>query len=415
MKRIALSLAVAGGVFLTGCGGGAGGDPSDNNNGGNTPLPQTRSDVVGPLDAIQGPLSSQVLAPIAQAMAGTPMVGMLNCVDQMVVEDMLDVADRFALALQPGAAGSPAAFQAAAANVQAELGDFANDLQGFITSLAAAGGCNSNAAPLPSAGGNPLAGTSLASLGSTLPLISQLQAQLNGVGGASPTSLSPAQLSALITQLDAALDQAFASIPAEARNAPMVGPSLLMVQEMVSDMQLLLSEAASNDTAGVQSAVTAMVDRMMGNMLTGLVPLGQIETVSGDPGAISGQVQSAIDQFMSVFAGGVRTQPSSVFGASLASAFDPLINPFEANILDAILGPIDLAIPAGGVPATPGLPTGTALDGVLAPITAVLTGAGTGGNPLQALLGSLLGGTGGVASCPLAGGPLAALCGILSV
>lgn len=414
MKRIALSLAVAGGVFLTGCGGGGGGGGGSPDPGGNTPPPATRNDVSGPLDAVQGPLSSQVMAPLTQAAAGTPLAGVLNCVNQMVVEDMVDMIDRFALAMQPGAGSSAAAFQAAAANVQAEFGDLVSDMQGFVTSLAAAGGgCNVNAAP-PSTSGNPLAGTPLASFGATLlPVLAQLQGPLNGTGGTPPRNLSPAELSALFTQLDSALDMAFASVPAEVKNAPMVGPSLLLVQQLVGDLQVVLSEAASADAPGVQAAMSTMLDRMLSTVLTGLVPLAQIENTSGDPGAVSGQIMSVIDQLVSTFSGGVRTQSAGTLGLSLTNAFDPLVNPFEGEILPLILGPITSAI-GGGVPTQAG-PTGTQLDGVLSVITNVLSG-GAGGNPLQSLLGSLLGGVGGGAvgsTCPLAGTPLAALCGIL--
>ena len=92
-----LALTFSASLALTGCGGGGGGGSSKSGNGGgdgggsNEPLTTSYSEVEGPLDAVQQPLSEQVLAPIVAGAAGTPLEGPVSCVTSFVVTDVLEI------------------------------------------------------------------------------------------------------------------------------------------------------------------------------------------------------------------------------------------------------------------------------------------------------------------------------------
>ena len=399
LQKTFLALALATSVFAVGCGGGG---SSSGSSGG--AAVETRNDVAGPLDALQGPLSSQVLAPLQSAVAGTPLAGVVNCANQAVVEDVLDVADALALGVQPGAADPTAALNATAANVQAELGDLVADLQGLVASLAGGVGCAGNAPALPGLG-NPLAGTDFAALGTQLlPVLNQVQGQLGG------GALSLGQLSGLLGLVTQAFNGASGSIPTDAVNAPVVGPVLALVSQALSDVQLTLAAAATGNPTSTATQVTNTVQNLLDGLLTDVIPLSLIENTSGQPGVVSGPVQDAIDQLTAVLGGGLGSLSPAALTDALADPTSLLLNPLENDVLGLILGPIQSAI-GGGLPGLPAT-TGTPLDGVLGTLTGVLSG-GVGGDPLTSLLGSLLGGVGGGAGCPLAGTPLAALCGVL--
>lgn len=395
LQKTFLALALATSVFAVGCGGGG----SSGSSGGSAV--ETRNDVAGPLDALQGPLSTQVLAPLQSAVAGTPLEGVVDCVDQAVINDVLDVADALALGVQPGAADPAAALAATAANVQAELGDLVADLQGLVTSFAGGVGCSGNAPALTGLG-NPLTGTDFAALGSQLlPVLNQVQGQLGG------GALSLGQLSGLLGLVTQAFNGSSGLIPTDASNAPVVGPVLDVVSQALTDLQLTVAAAASGNPTTTATQVTNTVQNLLGGLLTDVIPISLIEDTSGQGALVSGPIQDAIDQLTAVLGGGLGSLSTAALTDALADPTSLLLNPLENDVLGLILGPIQDAIGGGSV----GLPvaTGTPLDGVLGTITGVLSG-GVGGDPLTSLLGSLLGGVG---SCPLAGTPLAALCGVL--
>lgn len=406
LKKTFMALAVAGTVFVAGCGGGGGGGGSD----GGSSTPEARNDVVGPLDGLQGSLSSDVLAPLGTAVAGTPLVGVVDCLDQAVINDVLDIADALALGLRPGAANPTAQLQATAAAVQAEVGDLVADLQGLVGSLAGANGCLANAGA-QGGGTNPLAGTPLATLGAQLlPVLNQVQGQLSS---AAPGSLSLGQISGLLGLVTQAFNGATGAIPPAAANAPVVGGVLDVVSQALADVQLTVAAAASNNPATAATRLTDTVQNLLDGLLTKVIPIDLIEGTSGQPGTVSGPIQDAIDQFTAVLSGGVGSLAPANLGNALIDPLAALLTPLQGDLLPLILDPIRAAI-AGGASGTP-VPgfTGTPLGGVLATLTGVLSG-GAGGDPLTSLLGSLLGQSGGTGgSCPLTGTPLAALCGIL--
>ncbi|MGQ0622709.1 MAG: hypothetical protein ACT4QA_22870 [Panacagrimonas sp.] len=411
LQKSLMALALAGCAVLAGCGGGAGSDADSGTPGG--PPPAARNDVVGPLDVVQAPLSTQVLAPLSAALAGTPLASVVGCVEETVINDVIDVVDALALGIQPGAlGGSAVALPAAAASVQAEVSDLVADLQGLVLSMAGGGaGCTSNAAPRAGLG-NPLAGTPLAAFGNLLlPVLAQVQGTLDGTAGSPASALSLTQLTTVLGQLSDAFDTAFALVPADALAAPFVGPSLGLVQQSLADLQTSVGMAAVGNPTAVATAITSTVENLLTGLLVDLVPINLIEDTSGRSGAVSGPIQSAIAQVTSVLGGGVGTLPGVALVTSLTAAIGPLLNPLEGDVLPLILDPILAAIggtSGGGL--IPGGVTGTPLDGVLGIVTGILSG-GVGGDPLTSLLGSLLGGVGGF--CPLAGTPLAGLCGLL--
>lgn len=410
LQKSLMALALAGCAMLAGCGGG-GSDADSGMPGG--PPPAARNDVVGPLDVVQAPLSTQVLAPLSAALAGTPLASVVGCVDDAMINDVIDVVDALALGIQPGAlGGSAVALPAAAASVQAEVSDLVADLQGLVLSMAGGGaGCTSNAAPRAGSG-NPLTGTPLADFGNQLlPVLALLQGTLDGTAGSPASALSLSQLTMVLGQLSDAFDTAFALIPADALAAPFVGPTLGLVQQSLADLQASVGMAAAGNPTAVATAITSTVENLLTGLLTDLVPINLIEDTSGRSGAVSGPIQSAIAQVTSVLGGGVGTLPGAALVTSLTTAIGPLLNPLEGDVLPLILDPILAAIggtSGGGL--IPGGATGTPLDGVLGIVGDVLSG-GAGGDPLTSLLGSLLGSVGG--SCPLAGTPLASLCGLL--
>jgi len=398
-KKALLALTVAGSLVLTGCGGGGGG-------GDDTAPEVKRNDVAGPLDSVQGQLSSDVLAPLTQSLNGTPLAGVVNCVDQAVVNDVLDVADALALALQPGA--NPAtALTGAAVDVQAELGDLVTDLQGLVLSLAGTAGCANIPIPLGDLT-NPLAGTPLAALGEQLlPALAQASALLNGVGGALPTQLSLGQLAGIVGQLQQAFNGVAGQIPAAAANAPVIGASLDVVSEALGNLQLTVGVAATGNVTGTADALTVTVTDLLDGVLTRVVPLDLIENAAGRPGVLTNVVHTAIDQLASILGSGLATLPTGTLGGQLSQGSLNRLQPFNASVLTDLLTQIQTTL-AGGVGSGTGGPTGTVLDGVLLTLTGLLTGP-SGGGLLTGLLGGLLGGV----NCPLAGTPLALLCGIV--
>ncbi|TDU32366.1 hypothetical protein DFR24_1760 [Panacagrimonas perspica] len=407
LKKTFMALAVAGTVVIAGCGGGGGGGD------GGSSTPKTRNDVVGPLDGLQGGLSSEILTPLHTAVAGTPLVGVVDCLDQSVVNDILDIADAIVLGIGPGAANPAAQLSATAANVQAEVTDLVADLQGLVGSLAGTTGCLANAGP-QAGSGNPLAGTPLAALGAQLlPVLNQVQGQL---GSAAPGSLSLGQISGLLGQVAQAFNGATGAIPPGVANAPVIGGVLDVVSQALADVQLTVAAAGTGNPTTAATQLTATVEHLLDGLLTQVIPIGLIENTSGQPDLVSGPIQAAIDQFTAALSGGLGSLAPAGLGNALVDPLGALLTPLQGDLLPLILDPIRAAISGGAGGGSIPVLTGTPLDGVLATLTGVLSG-GAGGDPLTSLLGSLLGGLGGGGgggvTCPLAGTPLAGLCGIL--
>ena len=144
-------LGLSAAVLLTACGGGGGGGSSSGGSGEQA----TYQGVEGPLDMVQEPLSEQVLGQIASAAAGTPLEGAVQCVDQVVVQDTVDILDSILAAVNPDSINDPQqAFADAATNAQLAVTELLSDLPVLLTSLAGQGDCTGpSGAPM---GSNPL-------------------------------------------------------------------------------------------------------------------------------------------------------------------------------------------------------------------------------------------------------------------
>ncbi|WP_372879213.1 hypothetical protein [Spongiibacter marinus] len=401
-------LGLSAAVLLTACGGGGGGSSS-----GSSSERATYQGVEGPLDMVQEPLSEQVLGQIASAAEGTPLEGAVQCVDQVVVQDTVDVLDSILGAVNPDSINDPQqAFTDAATNIQLAVNELLADLPALLASLAGQGDCTGpSGAPM---GSNPLAGTPLAALGDAL---APLLTAAGGSGFGNGENLDLTALQALTDQLSSAFNEGLANLPAEVADAPVLGGLLTTLQTTFNDLDTTigaLDDASGDETAG---AIATTLDNLLSNLLTQVVPVEFIEEQAGQPGAVSSQIKDGIGQVTAQLDNGLGAVLDPAFGALFGGALDPLFSG-----LNMLLTPIGEAI-TGGLASGGGSgagPTGTPLDALLAPLEGVfaaLTGGGSGdgltGTPLDLLLDPLASALGGGGSCPLAETPLNPLCTVV--
>lgn len=390
LKKSLMALALATSVFAVGCGGSSSSTPSGGSGGGGT---TARNDVVGPLDAVQQPVSSQVLAPLADATAGTPLAGVVSCVDQIVVGDTLDIVDSLAAQADAGAPD----FEASAALVQAELTNLVADLQTLLTSLAGGTGCSGSTIPAPGGfGTNPLAGTPLEDFGATL--LSVLQTAQGQLGGGGTPDLGA--LSTVVAQLAAGYQTALAQVPAEGSSAPIVGPTLTLIGTALDDLTTTVAAAESADAGATSLAVSQTVDHLLSSLLLEVVPITTLENQAGQTGALSGPIADAIDQLTSLIAGGFGDLggaglPTEVEGL-LSLLTDPGTGTDPTGLLTGLLDEITAALGSGDTGALP-IPDvgGGSLDTALAELTTLLASAGDAG-PLGDLVDTVIGLLGGL-------------------
>lgn len=388
-RKSLIALALAGTVVLVGCGGSGGDDSSST-----TPTSTARNDVAGPLDALQEPVSSQVLAPLASAAAGTPLAGVVTCVDQIVVGDTLDIVDVLASQADAGALNPTTS----APVVQAELTNLVSDLTGLLTSLA--GGSGACGSSIPAPGGfdtNPLAGGPLEDFGATLlSTLASVQSQLTGAGG----SPSLSTLNGLIAQLAAGYATAFSMLPAEATTAPVVGPSLGLIGTALNDLGTTVTAAAAGNPTTTGAAITATVENLLGGLLVDVLPIAMLEDAGGQSGALSGPIADALDQLSTALAGGF-TMPGSNLGGTalldeLTALLAPLTDPTSVSdptvVLTTLLTQVSTALGGGDTGGLPVPDIGPAsLDTAVAELTTLLSGAGANDSPLAPLVDTLTG------------------------
>lgn len=373
--------------------------------------PAAYQGVSGPLDVLQAPLSEQVLGQIASAAAGTPLEGAVECVDQIVVQDTVDILDSILGAVSPTSINDPQqAFTDAAGNVQLAVTELIADLPALLGSLVGQGDCTGPRGD--AAGGNPLAGTPLA------PLADALGPLLTGAGGdfGSGENLDLTAVQALTDQLSSAFNEGLASLPAEVSDAPVLGGLLVTLQTTFNDLDATV--AAIDDGSGEEtaSAIATTLDNLLGNLLTQVVPIQFIEDQAGVPGAVSSQIQNGIGQVTAQLDNGLGAVLEPTFGALFDGALAPLFGG-----LNMLLTPLGDVISSGLVSGGGGAgPTGTPLDALLAPLeglfTALTAGSGGGGltgTPLDVLLDPLASVLGGGGSCPLEATPLNPLCAVV--
>ena len=416
-------LGLGAGLLLTACGGGGGGG-SSSSGGGETAAYQG---VAGPLDTVQEPLSTQVLTPLGEAAAGTPLEGAVSCVDQVVVQDTVDVLDSILKAVDPTSLNDPQqAFMAAASDIQAAVNELLTDLPELLTSLVGQGDCSGTGGGAAD-GSNPLAGTPLAPLGDALaPLFAVGSGFGGGFGGEGGQTLDLTSLQALTGQLASAFNDGLSQLPAEVADTPVLGGLLVTLQTTFNDLNTTVAALDGGDGAATASAIAGTLDNLLSNLLVNVVPVGFIEEQAGQGGVFSSQIEAGITA--------ITEQLGSGLGAVLDPAFEGLFGSATEELiggLNMLLTPIGEAI-TGGLSSGGGSgagPTGTPLDVLLAPLKGVadaLTGGlgggggegGLTGTPLDLILDPLAallqGGSGGEGSCPLNGTALSSLCDLVT-
>lgn len=423
-KKILSALALSSALILTGCGSG-GGSSSGGSSSNPPPEPSTGS-VAGPLDAVQEPLDSQVFAPLADAAAGTPLEGTLNCASDLLVTDFLDVLDSFLVLVDPASLQNPQAlFAGAAPQLQATITDFAGNLPGLLASFTGEE-CSGSG---ESGGGseNPLAGTPLAPLGDAL---APALAAFPGAGGG---DMDIGSLSALVAQLSAAFSDGLATVYAqdpsgELQGAPVLGGLLTTLDVALADLAVTVAAAEDMDTDATATAVSATLNHLLNNVLTGVVPIALIEEQAGTGPVFSGPIADAVASLTGLIGGDFSGFNGDDFTALFTGGFDQLLAAFSGggengeggdSPLAALQALFEGAL-AGGLPLPAG-GTGTPLDALLSPLVAVLdaltAGGGTGGltgTPLDVLFAPLVAGFEGPAgACPLATTPLAPVCSVV--
>lgn len=380
--------ALALGTLLGACGGGSGDSAPASAQQGTETAKQA-----GPLDAVQDPVSSQITGPLADAVAGTPLEAVVICVDRIVVTDTLDVVDGIAVALQAGGSGSLSSLSARS-NLQNQLLNTVVDLQGLLTTLAGdAQGCILNAAP---AGGNPLAGTPLAAVGEALaPVLAQVYGSLPAPGS---TPLPLSTLVSLYSQLNSALQTAFAQLPQEVSGAPILGDALSSVQNAVTQTGLIVSTLPLANPALTQAVLASSLNSILHSVLLGVVPVTEIESQAGQTGTLSGPISDGIDALTAQLAGGslASLNPQTLLSA-LSGAGLPLFGPIEQNLIGGLAAPLFEALDGVGMPGS----------NPLGPLSSALSGF-FGGSPTPlSFITDLLGGS----TCPTQGTLLEILCG----
>lgn len=389
--------------LVVGCGGGSEGGSSLS--GTTSAVTSKAGEVAGPLDALQGPLSDMVIAPLADAANGTPLAPVLNCVDEAVVINLLDVVDSIALAAQNGAeSGDPAAaLQDAAANVQASLTSFAENTVAMLQGIAGGAGCAGaggvpalgledlgGAGGLPSLGGlGGLDGLPIPTDGTGTPLdavIDQLTGLANAGGG---EQMGLEQLTALVDQFVAEFNNAFAmleqQIPAEALNAPVFGGVLALVDDAVNQLDDVVAALASMEPIRIGNEASTLLALVLNNLLTGVVPVDALEDALGSGSPVGDPLSDGADQLAAALADGLELLLS---GLPIGDVIPADALGMGGSPLDTVLGPL-MGLASGGAPAVPGLPSGGGspldalpLDLILAPLLE-LAGAE---EPLDALV-----------------------------
>ncbi|HEY1077801.1 MAG TPA: hypothetical protein VGE51_14010 [Fontimonas sp.] len=416
-KKILLASAVGGAFLLTGCGGSSGSDAPTP-----TPPPTTQNGdglivtqrVAGPLDPVQDQLSG-VFDQLGTAVVGTPLEGLVHCADETVTHGTLDLADTVLAQLQTSlinGGGVPMSPDPAA--LAASLGGIAANLTQLLQGLAdTGGGCLASTFTLGQIGfaTNPLAGTPLEPLGTQLgPVLSQIATVLDSYDD-HEQDLQLSQVAALISQLNTAMQTGLAQIPADAYEAPVVGGVLTTVATALQDSNNLMGSVLVYNAAGTTAGLQTLLNNTFVNALTNILPVRLIEEQAGQPGSLSGPIETAVATFSSTVANAVGNVTTPALETLLDGVLEPVLDPIENGLLPTLLGPLTEAL--GGTGGAPDL--GNPLAGTpLAPVIDAVTGV------LQGLLGSL-GGSGeggeggeGGETCPFAGLPLLGnLCGLV--
>jgi hypothetical protein len=410
-----LILTVSAGLVLTGCGGGGGGGGGGDSSAdaGEEPVTSSYSEVDGPLDAVQQPLSEQLLAPIVAGTEGTPLEVPLSCVGSFVVTDVLDVLDSVLVNVDPDTLQSdPAAlFAGSAASFQAAVTELASDLPIVLASLAgescSGGSSDDEESSDPLAA---LAGTDLAPLAEAL---APVLAMANGGGSGEPPT--PSVLLALLSD---AFSDGLQTILAQDSSgqiggAPVLGGLLTTLDTALNDLAATGAAIENMDTEATSAALSVTLENLLNGLLIDVVPIGFIEEQSGQGAVVSSQIKAGTAALAGLLGGNFASLPSDGFENPAEDLLGPLNDTFTAGLQSALAEGL-----AGGGGGSNAVGFDALLE-ALAPLQALLsaggdagTGDGLTGTPLDILLTPLVAAVDGSGACPLAGSPLDSLCSV---
>lgn len=397
-------------LALTACGGG-GKSGKTAAPAGEQPVTSSYSEVDGPLDAVQQPLSEQLITQLAGAAAGTPLEGAISCVGGFVVTDVLDILDSVLVQVSPESLQDPAALLAnSGAGLQASVTELATDLPAALASLTGASCTNGGA---EGSGSNPLAGTPLAPLGDALaPVI----AATNGGGSGEAPSAA-----ILMQQLSTAFSEGLATVIAQdptgqVVDAPILGGILITLDKAFSDLALTTGALESMNPDATAAAVSSTLNNVLNNLLLKVVPITFVEEQAGQGPVISSQVEAAVASLTGLLGGDLSGLTAGDFAALFSAGGTELLAPLNDTVLADLQASITNALASGVSSGTTGTPLDAVLD-QLAPIQAALSaqgGTGLTGTPLDLLLGPVASALAGGGACPLATTPLSASCALIS-
>lgn len=407
MYRKTLAAAALGSLALLAA---CGGSSSNGNNGSGSGDDETSSTitagepVAGPLDDTQATLSASALAPLQESVADTPLEGVVQCVDAIVVQGALDYVDLILVALESSASdpasADPEAASEALSTVATQLTALLQALAGDPSACLGGGGEASPEdldAVLAALEETPLAPVATA----LAPVLEEIFGALgsdNDGDGETGEDLQLSSVAAFYAQLNAAMQLALTQVPAEAYEAPVVGGALLTVATALEDIDSLLTAALVYDSATTAAALEVLLNDALVNVLTQVVPLAALEEMAGQEGALSEQVVAGAGDFSATVAEIAGQALTPTFELLLSEELAVLLDPIENDVLPTILMSISdiLAGGGGGEDDGEGPLAGTPLAGVVDAVTAAL----------QGLLGESEG------SCLFTGVPLLeALCG----
>ena len=367
-RKAGYALILSTAMLTAACGGGGSSGSSDNpSEGGTSPTPQSTA-VVGPLDTVQSAVTSTVFVPLVSATSGTPLQPVLLCANGIATRNLLDIADAFA----NGLATPSTLLTTAPAQAQAAVRALVGNLSGLLTSLngtqTCLGGSDAPSTAVPTT--NPLAGTPLAALGEQLlPVLLSASQQLAPGAGGNVAPLSAVQLAGIVEQLSAAFSTAVGSLPSEVTTAPIVGGSLLTVDDALAELASLTGLAASGATPqALATAFQTLAQSVIDNLLTKVLPVANLQDLAG--GGAPTDLVATLQAAVATLTAGLGTSPTTPLPA----------NPLSGAGFEALTGVIDQLVTA--------LPTALAGTSGLSPLAAAL-------DQVETLLGSLLGIVGG--------------------
>lgn len=388
-KPLVNGLAVVSVFALTACGGSSGAGDSSLTSGFNNDAERARTNIIsGPLDPLQDAVVSGVIGGRLAANLPAPVGPSVVCLAD-AVNSLVDGPDALLAALKdmPAGADPATALQSAAGNLTGSLQRFANELQGALAALSGKQqGCTSAAggfAAADTAGNNPLAGTPLAALGEAL----------SGLAGGVGKSDEDPNLTAVTAALESLIGNVvagFNQVPAEVQTAPVVGALLGTIESTLVELQAVLPAVGNYDAPQTQAGVESLLNNLLGNVLTGVIPVQQIDQATGRD--FSSRIQNGIDQLTAQLGNGLGQLITPAFNQGLDGALSPLLDPVEGLLAQLLNGD---SLGAGGNPLT-GLLAGIAGNGASSPLDALLglLTFGSAGNGLADLTTALGGNAG---------------------